>query len=769
MLPYIRVCYALALAVLTFAALRSTRLDWITQLNVAIVLGWTNLVLTAVILSFGSALGQPVLFALVSLAIGTAGALVIRRAGLAPLPPAEPLPSLIDDHPRLARWLLAFFVLTAAAFALANLVIAVAYLPNNPDTESYRLPRIYWYRDAGSLSHFASGIDPRAIYYPFNGTILQMPLVLFHWTNRLFSLVSFSAWCVIGLTVFRIARELGGSRTVAAGTAWLAWLTPGVMVQATSTNDEILAAFVLLIAVHFAIRFCRGLAVTDLCLALLAASLSLGTKLHAVFYWPFLVAAIGWLGHRFWSGERWSFRWPTRRRTALTASVLLLCVALGAGFTLPNWRATGMLMPGELSAQVLNKPFNPGAGLQNLVLHAAQTALSPIPDLNPTKSLEQRQAFYAAFNETFAGAVALVNQGPAYMSVSYRFIGPSQSTAWLLSEHSVDLGFSWLLAIAGLAVAIRRRNVVGIALGSAFAVWFATYCLMTRYIEGFSVYLTYAFIISSPVLVFAFVRAGSRMPMIGAPLIGIVIATHVVLDLNILRYNIFRNLPAARFAPRWPVNPPAVDEAVAAAIKASGGARFMANHWEIAYWKLMAPFKEGKYAVASPHLPDPDQLNIFSVQKMPVFNGVPIRIPEKRSPGLTLIGSYVSSYGPEWAFASGRGIERDAPARSGYILLELAEQTNFGQEIATTLDIQPSAWGLGADGDGLQFRYVLRPVGGEEVVSEWADGPARKLPKKTNLAGATLVIEVRETDSLKPPVVTEFPVGSTKPLELPGG
>ena len=54
-------------------------------------------------------------------------------------------------------------------------------------------------------------------------------------------------------------------------------------------------------------------------------------------------------------------------------------------------------------------------------------------------------------------------------------------------------------------------------------------------------------------------------------------------------------------------------------------------------------------------------------------------------------------------------------------------------------------------------------------MSEWADGPARKLPKKTNLAGATLVIEVRETDSLKPPVVTEFPVGSTKPLELPGG
>ena len=68
-------------------------------------------------------------------------------------------------------------------------------------------------------------------------------------------------------------------------------LTPGVVVQATSTNDEILAAFPLLIAVQFAIRFHRGGAVADLCLALIAAALSIGTKLHAVFYWPVVVAA----------------------------------------------------------------------------------------------------------------------------------------------------------------------------------------------------------------------------------------------------------------------------------------------------------------------------------------------------------------------------------------------------------------------------------------------------------------------------------------------
>ncbi|HEX8168854.1 MAG TPA: hypothetical protein VF601_24085 [Beijerinckiaceae bacterium] len=769
MLPYIGVCHAVAVASATLVALRPSRLDWISRLNVTIVIAWANLVLTAIVLSPGSALGRPLLFALASTALAAVSALLVRGARLQPAPAAAPLPSVLDDRPRLCRFLLVFLIVTGGLILLGNLIVALAYLPNNPDTETYRLPRIYWYRDAGSLAHFASGIDPRAIFYPFNGTLLQFPIALYHWTNRLFSLVPFAAWCVVGLTAFRIARDLGASRAVAVGTAWLAALTPGAMVQATSTNDEILAAFPLLIGVQFALRFRRTFAVADLCLALVGAALSVGTKLHAVFYWPFILAGLGWLGFRFARGERWPLVWPTRRRAALTASVLALCAVLAAGFMVPNWRGAGTLMEPSYSAQILNKPFKPTAGLQNLVLHAVQTALSPLPDLNPSKLLEQRQAFHAAFNRAFAPLFAWVNQGPDYMSVSYRFVGPSQSTGWYLGENSVDLGFSWLLLIAGLVAAVRLRDLGGIALGCAFAAWFVTYCLMTRYIEGFSVYLAYAFIVSSPVLAFAFARTGGTALRLA--LLAFVAVTHLVLDLNVLRFNLSRNLPAAVHAPGWPVNPPQVDAAVVEAIKAHGGARFMSNHWEVAYWKLIAPYKEGRYAVGSPHLPDPAHLNIYSVQKMPVYNAVPVRIPDKRSPGLTLIGSYGSAYGPEWAFGMGAGIEGRAPSRSGYIVLEVAEATNYGQETATTLDVQPWVWGLFPD-DGLQFRYVLKAPGGEETVSDWAEAPARKLPKPPSLAagiaGATLTIAVRRRDGAGTPVVADFPLGSTVPREFPG-
>src|SRR5215210_6818919 len=113
MLPYLGICHAAALLILTVAALRSSPLDWITKLNAAILAGWTNLVLTAIILSFGSALGQPVLFAAVSTVIAVGSALLLAGAGLMPTPEA-PFVSFLDGSPRLARLLLAFFVVTGA-------------------------------------------------------------------------------------------------------------------------------------------------------------------------------------------------------------------------------------------------------------------------------------------------------------------------------------------------------------------------------------------------------------------------------------------------------------------------------------------------------------------------------------------------------------------------------------------------------------------------------------------------------------------------------
>src|SRR4051794_41723931 len=103
MLPYLGICHAAALLILTLAALRSSPLDWITKLNAAILAGWTNLVLTAVVLSFGSALGQPVLFAAVSPLLPAGSSMVPCGAGLIPAAPGKPAGSFPDGSPPVGR------------------------------------------------------------------------------------------------------------------------------------------------------------------------------------------------------------------------------------------------------------------------------------------------------------------------------------------------------------------------------------------------------------------------------------------------------------------------------------------------------------------------------------------------------------------------------------------------------------------------------------------------------------------------------------------
>ncbi len=769
MLPYVGLLHAVVVVALFILALRRSGLDGITKLNVVVVAVWTNLVLTALVLSVFSRLNVPLLYAGVSILLAIPLMGLLAQLGRPALATPEPIPSILDRDGLLSRGLVSFMLVTGVLVLAANILIAIGYVPNNADTVSYRLPRIYFYWTAGSLAHFASGIDPRVIYYPFDGTLLQMPIVQYRWSAVLFNAAPLAAWCIIGATAFRIAREVGFSRRAGLAAAWLVCLTPGVLVQATSGNDEIIAAFVLLIGVHFAIRFWRGERIADAAFALLAARLSVGTQLHIAFFWPMVLAGMALVGFRVATGRPFVGRSLFRPKPALRlAPVAFVCAMLVLPFAWANWRASGeALLPSEFASHVVNRPFRLDVGAQNFALHAAQTALSPVPDLDPSPNDDARRAFYAAFNDWFSPLFKWVNQGADFMSAGYRFNGPTGSTAWFRNENSVDLGFSYLLILASLAVCIRRRGAyrVGLVAAGGFVVWFTTYCLTAKFIEGFSVYLTYVFIVCAPAVAFALARPRSRAgSAILASLLAFVTATHALAAWNILRFNTSRNVPSVLAAQTWPINPRPLDESVAQAIRQHGGAHFLHTHWEIPYWSIMAVDKAGRYEVDHPSRPKPDRLNIFTFQKVAAYGSVPIRVPDKPSPGLALLGSFTTDYGPEWIFASGAGVDHDLRYPNGYIVLPVNEETKFGQTTARDYKVSPEVAGLDPK-DGLQFRYTLRGVNGAETVTDWG-GPERSLAKPDEEKGATLIVEVRRAD--RPDGVTrvDYPLGASEPFKL---
>ena len=155
------------------------------------------------------------------------------------------------------------------------IVVVFGMLPANPDSLVYRFPRAYWYLGHGALMHVTNVADPRVLYYPFNSTLLFLPLIHFQTIPQAFTLVSLLCWLMIGLTSYLFARDFGGPRLFAAATAWLICLAPNVLLQSLSTSDEIIAAGALLAGLFFLHRWYLGRQALD---ALLPAELKGGPR-----------------------------------------------------------------------------------------------------------------------------------------------------------------------------------------------------------------------------------------------------------------------------------------------------------------------------------------------------------------------------------------------------------------------------------------------------------------------------------------------------------
>ena len=410
-MPLLAIIYFGLLGGLLAYGARSPHLPRRATLLAVFLLGWADLILTAQILSLLGALNVFSAYVVLSLAIAALMALALRRMPLErPLAVAE-FPSPFS--PRLAAWLVFFFVISGAMVLLANLVMAYGLLPANPDSAVYRFPRVYWYFGAGSLQHFSNVADPRAVYYPFNGALAYLPLAHFQLGPRSFSILSLACWTMIGLTTYLFARNLGGPRLAAVATAWVVCLSPNILVQALSTNDEIIAATPLLIGLFFLHRWYLDRQRRDAVIGAIGLGISAGTKLHISFYWPLLVLVGVALIVYHRSVLREMRAWLDLKGMVTLAATSLLVIVFAFSFMAYNVRATGHLMTWDLSAQLLNTPFNLRAALQTIGIYISQVALSPIADLHLATNSSIAGPPLFRLQRALCAAVPLGRQRPA--------------------------------------------------------------------------------------------------------------------------------------------------------------------------------------------------------------------------------------------------------------------------------------------------------------------------------------------------------------------
>lgn len=130
---------------------------------------------------------------------------------------------------------------TIAGLVLLELLVALLAEPNNFDSQTYHLPKVEHWVAQGDLDFWPTAIH-RQVTIPPGAEYLLLHLRLLTGGDQLHNLVQWAAGVLCLLVAARITAQLGGGRRAQLLTAFVLATTPMVVLQATSTQTDLVCA-----------------------------------------------------------------------------------------------------------------------------------------------------------------------------------------------------------------------------------------------------------------------------------------------------------------------------------------------------------------------------------------------------------------------------------------------------------------------------------------------------------------------------------------------
>jgi hypothetical protein len=218
---------------------------------------------------------------------------------------------------------------TSLAFAYV-LALLVGTPPTSWDSMTYHLARAAFWSQNDGVGIIENAYDGRLNAHPPNSEIALTFVLEVGQNERLAGFLQLAAAFAFAVGVFALARRLGRPRGEAAFGAVLFLTLPIVILQASTTLNDLVAGSFLLAASVFVLGNSRR----ELGLAALATALAIGTKIPAAYGLPILVAL--------------AFVASPAAYRAQRLSAVAVGIALGSYWYLANLIRTGSPM-GELN------------------------------------------------------------------------------------------------------------------------------------------------------------------------------------------------------------------------------------------------------------------------------------------------------------------------------------------------------------------------------------------------------------------------------------
>ncbi len=746
--------HALVLIGLLLWTGQKKRLPWRDAPFFVVILLWATLVLAAHFAGAFQALGQlavyvPMSFAALGLMVAIASFLW-RIPCAVPLLAKPALPFSTIEHKKTRRIVFWFLIVTLTLFALISLVLGQGVYPDNADSMIYRLPRAIWYVSHGNLLHPFDAPDNRILYYPLDGVALYIPLVLYNLPGTWHAMPSFLAWLMILYTTYRFGRALGGDRLLALLSAWLVGLTPSILAQATSTNDEIITAAILLCSFYMGWRWLVTGRHVYFLMAGLALGLSAGTKLHIVFLLPIAFVAVLvalWPPRQIPQRlQAWgkAIGWKTALVTTLMVAVMF------APFLFYNYASVGRFyFFDDFKKDVFNLSASFQVGLQNLLIYLSQMILSPIADMNMWPIANDRQGFNTALNNLFNPLIKpLLTQDPAHYHLNYRFVGVTLPVSVRFVEFSLWSAFVWLLWPWQGVLALRQKfplRILFFLFAMTPPLWLLLWSFSTLYMEGTATYFTFYLVCAAPaaIMIFTPIKKTVWHELRWVALVFVVFS-NLIISHNLVMYSGFRALPDLVFARKIPYDWLLAEDRVIDEIRAADRIRVVMTHEKMPYFGYMHWNPKATYY--SPfQIKDPssipnyqDVLQILPISGLSMYGYMPVKIPDKKTVGPTYLGS-VRAIGREAVFAVGHGIEKKYPEESNYIIMQARVEQKSREMWDIIMDSNPM--GFSPD-DQVTLGYDIMLDGELLARRDPIKDPAFKITLPFNPASRKLAVTI---------------------------
>ncbi|MBI5310245.1 MAG: glycosyltransferase family 39 protein [Actinobacteria bacterium] len=254
---------------------------------------------------------------------------------------------------------------TIAICVLVTAAVALVAAPNTWDSMTYHLARVDVWLQLGGVAHYATHVEPQ-LYHPPGAEYLIAQLQAVAGGDRLAALVQWAAYLLTVPVVSLAAARLGCGRRGQVIGAFLAATAPMALMQASSTQNDMVETLWLVLAATLALSAWRGgeLAGTRAFVGAVALGLAVMTKGTALLIGAPVAALLAWSA---WRGAGW------RRAATAAICAALVTLLINGGPWLRNHETydTPFATGSSTAIDYDNDRVAPAVLLSNLIRNAA--------------------------------------------------------------------------------------------------------------------------------------------------------------------------------------------------------------------------------------------------------------------------------------------------------------------------------------------------------------------------------------------------------------